>query len=758
MPETGQTIAHFKIVEKIGSGGMGVVYKAEDTTLGRSVALKFLPADVLTSASAQERFLREARAAAALNHPNICIVYETGLHEGRQFIAMELLEGQTLRQRLGSAGPVHMPADEVLDLAIQIADALNAAHSKGIVHRDLKPANIFITRRGQAKILDFGLAKFAGARQETTETTLSAEESLTSPGSAVGTIAYMSPEQARGEEIDARSDLFSLGAVLYEMATGRQAFIGNTSVAVYDSILHGVPTSPKRLNPEIPDRLEQIINRALEKERRLRYQTASDLLIDLQRLKRDRDSGRVAAADETARAPSLAVLPFANLSADKENEYFSDGLAEEIINALTQLPGLQVTARTSSFFFRGKEADIREIGAKLNVENILEGSVRRSGNRIRVTAQLINAANGYHLWSERYDRDMTDIFAVQDEISQMIAEKLRAGLGVGQPLIKRYTENVEAYNLYLKGLHHQRKWTPEGLAKGKEYFEQAIAVDADYALAWFGLAQHYYLSGYFGQMPSKQANAESLQAILKALDLDETLPEAHMIVGVLRALEYYWRGAEREFIRALELDPQSGDAVAHYCFFYLVPMQRLDEAIAMIRKALERDPLSALLQFHLGYWNYFARQYDRAIEHVRSAVELNPHYWLPYAVLGGCCQSTGKSEESIRAIETCIQLAGRNPILLGTLGAIYAWAGRMGEASKLLAELQELEQRIYVPPCAFARIYVGLGEIDRALDWCEKAINERDSWIFHLVVDPRWDPLRSHPRYQAMLRMMNLQP
>ena len=755
MPETGQTIAHFKIVEKIGSGGMGVVYKAEDTTLGRSVALKFLPADVLTSASAQERFLREARAAAALNHPNICIVYETGLHEGRQFIAMELLEGQTLRQRLGASGPVHIRADEVLDLAIQIVDALNAAHKKGIIHRDLKPANIFITQRGQAKILDFGLAKFAGARQETTETTLSAEESLTSPGSAVGTIAYMSPEQARGEEIGARSDLFSLGAVLYEMATGRQAFIGNTSVAVYDSILHNVPTSPKRLNPEIPDRLEQIINRALEKERRLRYQSASDLLADLQRLKRDRDSGRVTAA-ETARIPSLAVLPFANMSGDKEQEYFSDGLAEEIINALTKLPGLRVAARTSSFFFRGKEGDIREIGAKLNVENVLEGSVRKAGNRIRITAQLISISDGYHLWSERYDREMTDIFAIQDDISQAIADKLRVQLSGEQPRVKRYTENTEAYNLYLKGRHHFQKWTPESLMKAKEYYGQALALDPEYALGWYGLAMVHFHMGSFGYVVPKPAYMQARQAALKALEIDESLAEAHTILGVLQASAYDWKVAEREFLRALELDPKSEDAWAMYDYYYLVSIGRLDEAVAASQRAVERDPLSPFLQWRLGLRYYFKRQWDRAIEQFHNALELDPNYFGAHLYLAAAYRFMGNFDEAIRALESAERLAGRTPIL-GVLAVICEASGRISETQSILEELQTQSEKGHVPPIAFARCYHALGEMEKAFEWYEKAADDQNIPMYHLCVDPCFDSLRSHPRYQALLRKMNLE-
>ena len=544
------------------------------------------------------------------------------------------------------------------------------------------------------------------------------------------------------------------------MATGQQAFTGSTSAVIFTAILTKTPTSPVSLNPEIPAELERIINKALERDRKLRCQSASELRTDLQRLKRDRDSGRKAtqAVPEPARIKSLAVLPFANLSADKENEYFSDGLAEEIINALTRLPGLRVIARTSSFSFRGKEVDVREIGAKLNVESILEGSVRKAGNRIRVTAQLVSAADGSHHWSERYDREMTDVFAIQDEICQAIVDKLRVELVAGRPLVKRYTENVEAYNLYLKARNQLWKWTPEGFGKGREYYEQAIAVDPNYALAWFGLAEFYYLLGNFGFMPPKAANAHSSQAALKALELDDMLSEAHAMMGVLRASEFDWKGAEGEFGRALKLDPKSEDVWKWYDYYYLVPMRRLVEAVAASRRAVDQDPLSPFLQWRLSWRYYLTRQWDRAIEQCRYILELDPNYYPGHLSLGVSYVHTGKPDDAIRAFESCAQLSGRIPVCLGVLGWAYAWAGRIGQAQKLLEELQDLAKKAYVSAWSFGFIYAGLGEIDTCFDWFEKAVEERDPMIFHIHVDPTYDSLRSHPRYAALLRKMNLEP
>jgi serine/threonine-protein kinase len=739
MPEIGQTVSHYRIIEKLGGGGMGIVYKAEDTRLGRHVALKFLPEEFSKDHHALDRFQREARAASAISHPHICTIHKIDESEGRTFIAMELL-----------------------DVATQIADALDVAHAKGIIHRDIKPANIFITRRGQVKIVDFGIAKLPALIRQAAETAATAEEYLTSQGIAVGTIAYMSPEQARGEELDARSDLFSFGVVLYEMATGQPAFTGNTTAVIFNAILTKAPTSPVRLNPELPDELERIINRALEKDRKLRFQSASDLCAELQRLKRDRDSGRTALpiVAEPARMPSLAVLPFANLSADKENEYFSDGLAEDIIDALTQVPGLRVMARTSAFAFRGKEQDVREIGARLNVENILEGSVRRAGNRIRVTAQLIKASDGYHLWSQRFDREMTDVFAIQDEISQAIVEKLRVRLAGDRPLVKRYTDNLAAYDLCLKARYHLVKLTDEGREKARQYCEQAIALDRTYTPAHVGMAEYYWMSAIMGYANPKEALPRAKSAALEALKLDDTLAEAHSSLGTILGMwDFDWMGAEREYQLALKLNGGSPIIRFEYAFYVLRPTGRMKEAVTEARQALERDPLHPWYNTQLGYLYHASREYDLATAHYLRVIELDPNYYPAHWLLSLTYAQKGQLNQAIVAAEKANELSGRNSVTLGFLGRWYAMAGRTTEAQQLLEELEARRRMTYVPPSSFGTIHRGLGEMDKGLEWMARGIEERDPInVLALKCEPAYDALRSHPAYQALLRKMNLEP
>jgi eukaryotic-like serine/threonine-protein kinase len=730
----------YEIIALLGQGGMGEVYKARDTRLHRLIALKTLPTENVADADRKRRFLIEAQAASRLNHPNIVTIHDISEENGVCFIAMEYVAGITLEQANTSGG---LPLKDAMKYAVEIADALVAAHSAGITHRDLKPANVIITEDGRAKLLDFGLAKL-------TEPMVTAAEAetitlRTVSGAIVGTAAYMSPEQAEGREIDARSDIFSFGLVLYEMLCGQRAFRGNSWISTLAAILHNEPRPLRDIRMAIPALVEQHVTRCLRKDPLQRFQT----MLEVKRALEEVASSPVAKEE----AASIAVLPFVNLSADKENEYFGDGLAEEIINALAKVPELRVIARTSAFAFRGKEQDLRTIGERLRVGTILEGSVRRAGNRIRVTAELIKVADESHLWSEGYDREMTDIFAIQDEISKAIANALKVKLATP----RRPTANIEAFQSYLKGLYWYQRYNPESLAKAKESFEQALGHDPGYAPAYAGLAVFYYGLGALGIRRMGEMAPLAKAASEKALAIDQTLSEAHSVLGLITgAVEYDWKLAEYHFQAAMALDPVPPLVRVRYALYFLTPLRRFEEAVAQYQRALETDPLSMMVHFGLAFALYCERRYDDAIEHAARAVDLYPDYWLVHFGMGLALSQKGSLQQSIASLETTLRLSPSFTLATGFLAASYARSGNLGHAAKLMNEVRERSSKHYVSPACFGIYHATLGQADRMFEFLQAAFVERDPYLTRMDAEPYFEPFRSDPRYCDLLARMNL--
>jgi serine/threonine protein kinase/Tfp pilus assembly protein PilF len=790
---SGTRLGPYEIEALIGAGGMGEVYRATDTRLNRDVAVKVLSSRLTAEPSAKQRFEREAHTASALNDPHICTIYDVGEHDGRQFLVMELLEGRTLKQYMDGRA---LPVEQVLKLGTQIASALQTAHGKGIIHRDLKPANIFVTQRGEIKVLDFGLAKLLPHAEQ--DVTLSL--ALTEPQAVLGTLPYMAPEQLRGENTDAGTDIWGLGTVLYEMATNQRPFREEMTPLLTDAILHQPPAPPRTLNGALPTELERIILKCLDKDPENRYQSAKELVVDLRRLSTPafQSSGTLSATKPPSRPrtvrtlayaaaagvlalaavliamnsgrwrerllslaaspriQSLAVLPLANLSHDPNQDYFADGMTEALIANLAQIKALHVISRTSVMHYKGSNESLPQIARDLNVDAVIEGTVQRSGDRVQVTAQLIQGQTDVHLWAKTYDRNFQDVLVMQSELAQAIAGEVRTHLTPQEREHLAHVQpvNSDAYNAYLLGAYHANKRNPEAIDKGIEYFQQAIRIDPKYAMAYAGLAQAYIERDIWGGLGIGKSGDQVRAATLKALELDADLAEAHVLLAHIHfQYDWDWQGAEAEFKRAFELNSNLAGSYLGYAF-YLQAMGHHQEALASAHRAVQLDPLSPANITDEGRIFYRARQYEKAIALYKQALELDPGYLPALSRIADAYEQLGKFDEALASAQKLINGAGDHRLDRRSLARIYARMGRRREAMEIVQAI-ERDGALGGAEFALAAIYSALGDRDHAIAALERGVQQR-SVLAVVFRDPQLDPLRSDPRFQQLMRRAGL--
>jgi eukaryotic-like serine/threonine-protein kinase len=777
-------ISHYRIISKLGAGGMGDVYLAEDSRLGRKVALKVLPASYQYDTDRRDRFLREARAASALRSSNVTAIYDIGEHENTMFIAMEYVEGELLSDKLAH-GPLSVP--QAVDIAIQVAEALEEAHSLSIVHRDIKSSNVIVAARGVVKVLDFGLAKVLAPPAQDDDQTAPLGKA-TSPGVILGTVSYMSPEQALGQDIDERSDLFSLGVLLYEMLTGKQPFAGNTTAELLVAIMNHEPPPLIEYSTEISSDVQWIISKALRKDRELRYQTARDFIVDLRNLghglktvvlepmetanrtrRIKRSTGeRVAKKDSSSRGKrrktidSIAVMPFENSTHESEIDYLVDGITEGVINTLSRMPKLRVMARSTVFRYKGREVDPQKVAAELNVRAVLTGRMRQIGDQFSIGAELVDAADGAQLWGNQYTRTMSSLVTLQDDISTEIGEKLKVKLTSGErkKLANLRPQNSGAYDLYLRGLYHWSKWTSDGFQQAIASFEEALGKDPGFALAYSGLADCFGVSSYLAMDPAEAQGLilRSRAYAKRALELDEALPEAHLTLGnIAHFHDWDWALAEREFKLALELNPNL--APGHQSYSLLLMDQCLfDEAITEAELALQLDPLSLPISTSSGYVHFCAGRYDEAIQHLRSTAESGADLQLAHQMLGGSLERIGKNEDAVAEYIKMMPEGSRGLELAESLREAFASSGMVGFWRRYAEIAPELAGQRLITPIFVTVIHTSLGDNDAAFEWLEKAFAVRLPLLSHIQADPRFAPLRADARFGELLRRMGVTP